>query len=278
MGNTDPAPLGVGSLNGCLALSTEAGWNQVAEDWLLFFRHGTVFGVAGPEGEPVASGAVLPYDGGLAWISMVLVTKARRGQQLGTRILETCIAALRRRGLVPMLDATPAGERVYRPLGFRPLFGLTRWQGDGGGDAPHGPRVRPMTEGDEPTVYALDAGALGCERPFLLGSLFGRAAGRCFVAADRSGFVLARPGRVATQIGPLAAGDEETAGHLLDAALAATPGPVFLDLADRWEGLADRLRARGFTPQRPFLRMGLGGAGTPGDPRRLFVAAGPEFG
>ena len=32
---------------------------------------------------------------------------------------------------VPVLDATPAGENVYLPLGFQPHFGFQRWQHDG---------------------------------------------------------------------------------------------------------------------------------------------------
>ena len=118
-----------------MALSAEAGWNQNADDWALFMRHGTVFGLARSEGRPVATGAILPYPDGFAWISMVLVTAARRRARIGTRILETCCAELTRRGLVAVLDATPAGERVYRPLGFEPMLAISRWQGEGGGDA-----------------------------------------------------------------------------------------------------------------------------------------------
>ncbi len=128
---------------GCLALSEGAGWNQVSRDWTLFFRHGAVFGIA-QAGALVASGAVLPYPGGgFGWVSMVLVSVASRGRGLGTRILRRCLEALAATGLCPVLDATPAGERIYRPLGFRTQFGLTRWRGAGGGDAPSGPR--PLT-------------------------------------------------------------------------------------------------------------------------------------
>ena len=92
------------------------------------------------------------------------------------------------------------------------------------------------------------------------------------------GFSLARPGRIATQIGPIVAPDEATAASLLDAALASVRGPVFLDLTDRWDGLKRMLARRGFTIQRPYLRMGLGRRNPFGDPGKLFVIAGPEFG
>lgn len=270
-----PRPLDSTALPGCLALSAEAGWNQTAEDWSVFFARGTVFGVM-EDGRPVATGAALPFDGGFGWISMVLVTPSQQGRRLGTRILETCLDELARLDRVPVLDATPAGERVYRPLGFRPVFGLTRWQGQGGGGVPDG--VRRMTMHDVPAAVAADARAFGAERALLLGSFLGRAPDHAFVLEDGGGFVLARPGRVALQIGPLVAESEADAKRLLEAAVGAAQGPVFLDLADRWESLAAWLQAQGFARQRPFLRMAHGRDVPFGNPARLFVAAGPEFG
>jgi GNAT acetyltransferase-like protein/acetyltransferase (GNAT) family protein len=265
-------------IDGCMALSAEAGWNQTPDDWTLFLRRGTVYGLPGDRGEPVATGAVLPYAGGFAWISMVLVTAPRRRDRIGTRILQKCCADVEERGLVAVLDATPAGERVYRPLGFEPVFGLSRWQGEGGtGEGPPA-GIRAMTDGDLTVVAAVDAAAFGASRMFLIESLFRRAPQLAFVMADGSGFALARPGRLATQIGPIVAANEQSAMALLEAALGAATGPVFLDLADRWDGLKRRLEQRGFKVQRPFLRMGLRRATPFGDPARLFVVAGPEFG
>jgi hypothetical protein len=81
------APLAEDAVAGCMALSSEAGWNQVAEDWRLFLRHGTVLGLPDPNGHLVATGAILPYPDDFAWISMVLVTADRRRERVGTRIL-----------------------------------------------------------------------------------------------------------------------------------------------------------------------------------------------
>ena len=261
------------AMPGCLALSEGAGWNQSAEDWGIFFRHGTVFGIE-EGGRLVASGAVLPYpSGGFGWVSMVLVAAAMRGRGLGTRILHRCIEALRGAGLCPVLDATPAGERIYRPLGFRTQFGLTRWRGPGGGDVPPGTRA---IGGDVPAAF--DAATFGADRRPLLAELLRRAPANAFALDGGEGFVLARPGRAALQIGPLVAESEADAARLLDAALAAAEGSVLLDLADRWTGLAAHLRARGFAPERPYNRMALDRAEPFGDPARLFVVAGPELG
>ena len=270
-------PLTQNHMADCLALSAEAGWNQTREDWALFLDHGSVLGFLDDRGHAVATGAVLPYPNGFAWISMVLVTASRRRERVGTRILEACCAEIVKQGLLPVLDATPAGEQVYRPLGFEPMFTISRWQGSGsGGDVPTG--LRAMTTSDIPAVVAIDASAFGAARRFLMASLFDRAPRLAFVTEDLTGFVVARPGRVATQIGPIVATDEATAFALLRAALGAAHGPVFLDLGDRWDDMKRALRERDFTVQRPFTRMALNRRAPLGEPAHLFVVAGPEFG
>jgi hypothetical protein len=264
---------------GCMALSSEAGWNQMPDDWALFMRHGTVFGLAGTNGKPVATGAILPYSGGFAWISMVLVTASRRRARIGTSILETCCSELERRASVAVLDATPAGERVYRPLGFEPISALSRWQGEGGPGGNEPPMTtRRMNESDLGVIAEIDAAAFGAHRAFLLESFFQRAPQLAFTTQKLDGFVLARPGRIATQIGPLIAANRADALALLRAALGAARGPVFLDVADRWEAVAEFLRQRAFTVQRPYLRMVLRRRDPFGDPTCTFIVAGPEFG
>jgi GNAT superfamily N-acetyltransferase len=271
--------LAEGDIRHCLALSAEAGWNQTADDWALFMRHGVVLGHPDADGHPVATGAILPYPKDFAWISMVLVTADRRRQRIGTGILEICCAWIERRGLVALLDATPAGERVYRPLGFEPMFAASRWQGQGGGTSAKPPAgIRPVTETDLTAAAAIDAAAFGTPRRFLLENFFRRAPQFAFMTINADSFVLARPGRLATQIGPLVAANEDAAAVLLNAALDAVAGPVFLDLCDRWPGLARDMERRDFTVQRPFLRMALRRHVPFGDVGQTFVVAGPEFG
>lgn len=261
MGPIDPARIGA-----CRRLSDAAGWNQLDDDWRLFLDHGVVLGIDDTAGTLVATGAVLPYDG-FAWISMVLVDPACRRQGLGTRILEGCLAETTRRGLVPLLDATEAGEPLYRGLGFGPLFRLTRWLGQGGA----GRRLRAAEEAD----LALDATVFGAPRAFVLDGLKARAPQ---LAGAGGGFVLGRPGRTATQVGPVVAEDEDRAAALIEHALAGAEGPVLIDLVDGRPGLERLLIDRGFAIQRRFLRMARGRDIPYGDPSRLFAAAGPELG
>jgi GNAT superfamily N-acetyltransferase len=289
--STDLRPLTQADVAGGLALSAAAGWNQTADDWSLFIGRGHAFGVRDADGRLIATAAALPYGGGLGWISMVLVAPEHRHRGLATRLMARCVDALQDEGIRPVLDATPAGAQVYRRIGFEPGFALERWEGEGG-DAPspvgapgasrmqdgHDDAPRPSGPGDLDAMAALDAAATGLGRAWLLQAFVSRPQTRAWLTGAGDGFLIARAGHRAAQLGPLVAPDERRALSLLHAAVAAARGPVFLDVPARWSGLAAWLMARGFRRQRPFVRMALGGAHTLSAPDRLFVLAGPEFG
>lgn len=266
--------LGPGDVADALALSDVAGWNQSAEDWAVFIGHGQVRGRRSADGALIATGAALPYGQGQGWISMVLVAPAFRHRGLASELLNEGVQALRRAGLTPVLDATPAGAMVYHRLGFVPGFEFQRWEGVATGAA--GRRAAGAVDPDR--IAALDAAASRVGRRFLLQDFLARAGTQAWMSQDGSGFVLTREGRRATQLGPLVAADERAALELLTAALDALTGPVFLDLPLRWSGLAEALQQRGFRTQRPFVRMALGDAPALAGSDRLFVVAGPEFG
>lgn len=127
-----PIPSGLknaklGDLRAALRLSREPGWNQVAADWRLMLKVGDSFGLASNENRLVASGLTVPFRGQFGWISMILVTAPFRRRGLATYLMGRCIAALRARGFVPALDATPEGRAVYRSLGFRDVYRITRF-------------------------------------------------------------------------------------------------------------------------------------------------------
>jgi GNAT superfamily N-acetyltransferase len=273
-----PFTLGADDVGDALALSDAAGWNQTADDWALFIDQGCVFGRRSPRRELVATGAALPYDDGQGWISMVLVAPAYRHRGLASELLNDCVAWLRARGRVPVLDATPAGAMVYQRLGFAPGMAFERWEHPGGAfpvpDAP----MRRADGQDLEALAVADAGASRVGRRVLLQSFLQRSGTQAWITDDGRGFVIARTGRRATQIGPLVAADESAAWPLLQQALATVRGPVFLDLPKRWAHLAVALSEAGFRPQRPFVRMALGDAPALAGSERLFVVAGPEFG
>ncbi|QCK85693.1 GNAT family N-acetyltransferase [Phreatobacter aquaticus] len=264
------------ALDGALALSEEAGWNQAADDWRIFFRSGVVYGLR--EGDAiVATGAILPYAG-FGWISMVLTTRAARGRGIGTAILKQATADLAELGCVPVLDATPAGERIYRPLGFLPVAPLWRWRGTSPGSGDVAAGIAQAGESDRDWIIARDAKAFGAPRADLVASLIERAPALALVMPAANGFVLARPGRAATSIGPVVADDEASAVALLEAALAIIDGPVLIDVPEGRTGIEALLTRHGFTKERPYLRMAHGRAEPFGSPDTLFAIAGPELG
>lgn len=282
---TRPVRLGDADVFAGVALSDAAGWNQTADDWAFFARHGVAIGRRTARSELVATAAVLPY-GPLAWISMVLVDREWRHRGLASDLLREALAHLDEHRLTPVLDATPAGQAVYERLGFRPGFGFCRWAGEAGRHpAPVvDSAVRPARGDDEDAMTTLDRNASALTRGLLLRDLLARRGTRTWLWAGDGGpsaFVIAREGRRAWQIGPLVAPTSAQAQALLQTALAELDGPVFIDVPDAHAALRAWLGAQGFTVQRPFVRMARAPAlpdcvTQPSAP--LFAVAGPEFG
>jgi len=257
-----------------LALSAKVGWNQTADDWRLFVERARAVGLFDGDAGLVATAAALPYDNGFGYISMVIVDPSWRRRGLARRLMGECIDILRAQQRAALLDATPAGALVYRDLGFAELATTQRWEGEGGGDARGG--ADRLTPDDVDRLIAADATAFGSPRRFLLEDFLRREGTRAWGYGD--GYVVVRRGHRAMQVGPLVASSDEAACVLLATAIAEARGTVFLDLFAPWHGVAALLEARGFTRQRPFVRMALDRATLPGDPKRLVIAAGPEFG
>lgn len=276
------ARLTAGELDAAQVLVAEAGWNQHAADWRVFLELGSAFAVKDGEGRLAATAATLPYPSGFGWISMVLVAKAFRRRGIATRLLQRCIEELRAAGMVPVLDATPAGREVYRPLGFRDGWGIQRWRRTGAApvvEVEDG--VRALRDEDWAALLALDAAAFGCDRAPLLAQLRARSTAFACVKEEGGrlrGFLLGREGRIATQLGPIVAEDAGTAAALASWAVARLAAPVIVDTLERHARFAQALATHGFDRERPYTRMALGREGLFGDPARLVAIAGPEFG
>jgi GNAT superfamily N-acetyltransferase len=275
-------PLAPSDVEAACGLVAEAGWNQNAADWAIFLELGSATAIKTGDGRLVATAATLPYASGFGWISMVLVSAAFRRRGIATRLLEECISRLRSAGLVPVLDATPAGREVYKPLGFRDGWPIQRWRmrshaATGGQPV----KARSLMERDWGAVLAFDAAAFGCDRSPLLERLRPRCAGFSCVAEKNGrlrGFLLGREGRVATQLGPIVAEDEATAIGLAAHATRCLHAPIIVDALARHTGFASWLAAAGFERERPYTRMALGRDELFGDPGGTLAIAGPELG
>ena len=280
-----PADAGRGA-----ALSAEIGWNQVESDWRYMLANGTGFGQSTPGGKLVASALALPYDR-FAWVCMVLVAPDHRGRGVATDLMRRVLDDLAERGVMAGLDATPAGREVYRQLGFEDVYGLQRlWAERVAPAAPVAPvdsaeetraTITPMAATDIDEVAAYDAGRFGADRRALLDHLRGRAPDRAFVARASgriAGFVMARDGRVATQIGPVVAEDAGTAIALARHAVGGIDGAAVIDACDYQTPFVAWFKGAGFEFQRPYVRMLLGRAQPIDRKDNIFAPAGPEFG
>jgi len=278
-------PLGVADLDAVQQLSFEAGWNQVEADWRIFLELGHLYGVDGPAGAVHATGATLPLGAEFGWISMIIVTAGARHRGLAAQLVLYGIEDLAAQGLVPGLDATPAGREVYARLGFRDTWPITRLVRPGTGRVQGAvgdiaPELRAAGLRDLDAVAALDHRAFGTERRAVIARLIERAPQLAVVGwtPGSAGFLLGRFGHTATQLGPVVASEPAVALAMVDYAVARAPGPFVLDLVDLRPGLRAALEGRGFTPQRTFRRMVYRRAEPFGDPNFAIAIAGPELG
>lgn len=262
------------AVQAALALSTEAHWNQNEADWLLFLSQGTVFGIRDRTERLIATAALLPYDAGNAWISMVLVTAPWQRRGLARRLLQACLDAAAKDGLTPWLDATPAGAAVYGPLGFAATSKLHRL---GRRDFRNAPKAStsPLRSGTTDELIARDRHAMGFDRRALLTELAQRRNSR--IAAHGGAIALVRDGRKARHIGPLLADNATEAAALVSAISASESAPFLLDVVDDDHTLKNALLAAGWAAERPFQRMRFG-AGAPAITAAAYAVAGPEYG
>jgi len=275
--------LSVTDLSAAQHLSEEVGWNQLLWDWRIFLEMGDLFGVDGSGGALLATGATLAQGRDFGWISMIIVTAAARHRGIATQLVGHGIETLTARGLVPGLDATIAGRAVYSRLGFQDTWPIARLLRSDSSQqtsaAPHdGSQLRRAAGGDLAAIADLDSRAFGTDRRALLARLLEHELAVVSCAGALTGFLLARPGRTATQLGPLVAPDPEIALAMINHVLPRTTGACLIDLVDLQPGLRVALEARGFAVQRRFTRMFYRRDEAFGDPKLAVAIAGPELG
>jgi len=268
-----------------LKLSVETDWNQSIEDWRFLLSNGLGLGFENASKQLVASTITLPL-GKFAWIGMVLVSAQARRQRLATMLVQQALAQCEERGLVPLLDATAAGESVYSGIGFRGIGKIRRWRRSG--DMPVstsqmiGSRISPLTQHDFEAVARWDSVRFGVDRGVVLQYLAANSPSLALQSFDANGNLLGccfgRSGRTATQIGPLVAETELAACELLNAELQRVHGPVLLDVIAGRSSIERILQENGLTPERDFLRMVFGSVAPEGRPECVYAIAGPELG
>ncbi len=262
-----------------------AGWNQTEPDWrgyLEFEPEGCFIAEVG--GQPAGTATTIRYGQRFGWIGMVLVHPDQRRHGVGTALLRQSIAYLQRAGVSSIkLDATPLGKKVYVPMGFVDEYEISRYEGIAPAVAPETPAaVSRFSSDDLGDVARFDAPIFGADRAHVIRALRARNPDWCFVRRENgeiTGYLVARQGASAIQVGPWIAGTPADAAALFNAFLAGVAGRrVFVDVPAPNSGGNNLVEKHGFTVQRTLTRMYLGQNTHPGTPALIYSTGGPEKG
>jgi GNAT superfamily N-acetyltransferase len=275
--------MAAGDIAGGMRLCGASGWNQLTEDWRLFLDSpGSGGFLIERAGKVLGTAAYMRYDA-LAWIAMMLVDPAERGAGLGAQLLGAALGAVEDAPCVG-LDATPAGEPLYRRFGFLEDYGLVRAKAiiDDTRFAGHGGLARRMLPSDLEAVCRRDREVFGTDRSPLLAALFDREPECAWTVRDANGvkgYTFGRPGRLYHQLGPVVAADAGIARDMVSRCLSRLGGRAFaIDVPLLDKEWLDYLKSAGFAQERTFFRMFLRGHIHPGIPGRQYCICGPEFG
>jgi GNAT superfamily N-acetyltransferase len=264
-----------------MRLKDQAGWNQTEADWRRFHEmEPTGCFVAEWEGRPVGT-TVTCILGPVAWIAMVLVDPEFRGRGIGKAMMTHALDFLDAQNVPSVrLDATALGKPLYEKLGFVSEYGLARFEGIPQAVTQATGKVDNTGPEDWPALFQLDQLTTGADRRKFLSRLF--AAQPEAVRVVRSaetvvGFLAARPGTRAWQIGPCL-GAREVGSILLEDAFGIFTGcRIYVDIPVQYQAGVTLAKRSGLTVQRHLIRMC---RGQPVDERadHIWASSGPELG
>lgn len=264
-----------------MRLKEQAGWNQTVDDWRRMLDLEPGGGWAAVHHGQVVGTVTTCRFGRVAWIAMMLVDSDQRGRGIGRALMTQALDVLERHGVESVrLDATPLGRPLYESLGFRPESVLVRYAGILPVVDSAALPLWPVAERGVDQLVALDRAATRTDRRKLIARLVAEHADSLRVVEDEqgvAGFLLARPGSRARQIGPCIAAGEAGGRLLADAARRYAGQAVVLDVPVEHEAATAVVRSWGLEPARELLRMGLGPRVVE-DASRLWISAGPEKG
>ena len=211
------------------------------------------------DGRPAGLGGYVAYET-FAFVGNMAVAQEFQGRGTGRTILARLLEDVEGRGIpATLLEATPEGERLYRTCGFLDAhwtMAYTRTAGQTGVCGAGGVAVGPLRAADLDDVTAFDAPRFGAPRRRVIERFLRDYPGRGVLArlpgGGVAGYLIAQ-GRI---LGPWLADDGETAGALLEAALALPFDGAPVAFAPEPNAAAATLFARfGFTAHWESLRM-----------------------
>lgn len=281
----DLRPMELSDVSGGLRLSTAEGWNQTERDWKFLLEGSNGFCIlAERDSTIIGTTTAISYSDQLAWIGMVLVDKAYRGQGISKALLDHVFKQTS--DISIKLDATPAGQQVYRQFDFKEEYLIDRMVNvsmtnpasfDNSGIEPEPVKPENIKE-----IVAFDAAVFGTKREHLITSLVKEYPDKAWMVRHKNrvtGFVLGRDGSKYHHLGPVSASTVEDAQALIAKSLGGLiQKPVVVDVLQNKQALIASLKSLGFTKQRHFVRMYKGENHFPGIAEHYYCICGPEFG
>jgi GNAT superfamily N-acetyltransferase len=268
-----------------MRLKSQAGWNQTEADWRRFMAISPrdCF-IAELDGAPVATTVACVF-GEVAWLAMVLVDEPVRGQGIGTTIVRHAVEHLDRLSVQTIrLDATPLGKPVYEKLGFVEEYAVERYGGvvtRSRCEVPESAATFRVARADEyAELCRFDQQTTGTDRRGFLMRLFAEWPENVFVADNRgalTGYVAARHGSNAVQVGPCLAIDDVGLSLLAAAARRHEGARVVIDVPELNVAAARITKSFGMAHERSLLRMRRGPA-VAENASRIWASSGPELG
>jgi len=226
--------------------------------------------------------------GRTGWIGLLIVNPERRGQGIGSVLMQTAIDHLQRAGAETVrLDAAEKAVPLYKRLGFIEEFYSLRFRGQlQQKESPQREREFsfPMRQDDLVDVAGFDAKHFGANRLPVLRSLYRDYPKWCFVAREKHcivGYVMARRIQNGFWIGPWVCLNAETAQYLVGALTEAFKGE---DVELRVGLPAPNTKGRmileklGFQLTSRSIHMVLGNRKNEGNVTHIYGIGGPEKG
>jgi ribosomal protein S18 acetylase RimI-like enzyme len=204
-------------------------------------------------GEILGSIAAVAY-GRVAYIGMMAVDPASQSRGIGRMLLETAINALEHDGYETMLlDATDAGEPLYRKYGF--VDQSSSYDLRGQSSTTPSREIAIPREDARSRVLSLDAATFGADRSNAIQHLLSEPSSQCLISesdGELDGYLIAQK----TVLGPWVAHSPEIAEKLLLQALSVLPPQEWrvMQPVENSAGLA-LLQQHGFEIRREVLHM-----------------------
>jgi len=273
-------------ITGAMKLSAAEGWNQTENDWRFLIENPrNIVVVAECSNTIIGTTTAMNYSASVAWIGMVLVDNEFRGQGVSRSLLTNILKKLSSFKSVK-LDATPAGQNVYKKFDFRNEFEIVRMtnlsiekisvQND---EKIFPERIEP---GLLKKIIDFDKNIFGINRSWLIKYLLSQYPQKAWMIKRNNaiaGIALGRAGNKYHHIGPVFAQNINDVKSLIaSAANELKHQPIVADVLFDKKDLISWLNTNGFTVQRKFVRMYKGENLFSGNAGNQYLICGPEFG